>query len=222
MLVLLPLLAHIVAPSAGAKAAGRCVASAPQPSQPPLRATPTARCSYGAGALNRRILSLVRQAPRTLEVATVERVFGLPRLHTLYDSPRSAAYSTILSGSADTWQAMLWFDEDFFPTDRARQPRFTGGLRPTRLQPRRRGTLQVGIQWLRPEEIRPGSAACLPNGTLAAAARGAGWRVSWETALVMDGPQRPVLSLTRGRGSITVAADAPCVTSFEIVYAGES
>ena len=222
MLVLLPALALLAAPSSGARRAGWCAAAAPQPSQPPLRATPTARCLYGAAALNRRILSLLRQAPGTLEVATIERVFGLPRLHTLYASPRSAAYSTILSGSAGTWQAMLSFDEDFFPTDRARQPRFTGGSRPSRLQPRRRGTLRVGLQWLRPDQIRPGSPACLPNGTLAAAARRAGWRVSWGTALVMDGPQHPMLSLTRGRGSITIAADEPCVTSFEMTYAGES
>lgn len=222
MHLLVPLLSLIAAPSSGAGAAERCATTAPQPSQPPLRATPATRCPYDAGAFNRRTLSLLRQPPGTLEVATIERVFGLPRLYTLYDSSRSAAYSAILSGSPDAWQAMVSFDEDFFPIDRARQPRFAGGLRPTRLQPRRRGTLQVAIQWLRPNEIRPGSAACLANGTLAAAARRAGWRVTWETALVMDGPQRPVLSLTRGRGSIIVAADEACVTSFQMIYAGAS
>lgn len=185
-----------------------------------MRPTPTALCAYGAADLNRRILSLLRQSERTLEIETVERIFGLPRLYTAYDAPRSADYFVILSRQpgGERWRAMLSFDESFFPTDRARQPRFRGTMRPRRIAPARRGWLQLRVTWLEPREIRPGTGACLAPDALARGARLRGWRVEPVMPLVMDAAPRPRLEITRGRGTISVplADENPCVTDFDL------
>src|SRR3954467_8151473 len=138
LVTVLPLLALLAAPGPGPRPVQACGSGTPEPSDSPsLRPTPTALCAYGAADLNRRILSLLRQSERTLEIGTVERIFGLPRLYTLYDAPRSADYFVILSRQpgGERWRAMLSFDESFFPTDRARQPRFRGTMRPRRIAP---------------------------------------------------------------------------------------
>src|SRR3954465_6046945 len=154
----LPLLALLTTTGPAPRPVQACVSGTPEPSDSPsLRPTPTALCAYRAADLHPRILSLLRQSEPTLEIDAVERIFGLPRLYTLYDAPRSADYFVILSrqpGGAG-WGAGVSFDESFFPTDRARQPRFRGTMRPRRIAPAGRGWLPLRVAGLQTPGARP-------------------------------------------------------------------
>src|SRR4030095_9802014 len=94
---------------------------------------------------------------------TIERTFGLPRLHTSFDDSRSASYSVIVSGKAgtDPWRVEISFDETFFPLGGSHPARFKGTMRPVRIRRWDRGDIRLSIQWLHATPIRPASRVCL-------------------------------------------------------------
>lgn len=180
-----------------------------------LRPSQTAACNYDVRDFNRRVVSLLDLDVPTLTVDTIERIFGLPKMHTAFDSAWSADYRMTFSGPTP-WQVMLSFDEGFLP--QAGSPRFRGTIRPVLIRTRHRGRISLGIHWFEPSDARPGSSACLSTDSFAREARRRGWRVRQNVYDIADiGPQQ-ILEITRGRVEITLpwSGGQSCITRFEL------
>ena len=218
-LLLLALLAPASA-TAGSPQSARPVCSF-GPEEPSLsdqlRPGLTASCDYGPTELNRRVLDLLRHGGRSLEIAEVERIFGLPRLRTSFDDPRTANYAVVFAAAPGRprWRAMLSFSESYFPIDARRRPRFRGTLRPARIGSRR-GETRLDLTWLEPRELVFGSPACLSTERLIDEEGRSGWRSGTTTRLVLDAGPMPMVELERGRVSAVADFVGPgaCVRDF--------
>ncbi len=159
-------------------------------------------------------------SPSALEVDTIERIFGLPRLHTAFDDSWSADYVVIARGKegADPWQVTISFNEDFFPQGGSHPPRVKGTMRPVRIQPWNRGDIRLSIQWLHALPIRPDSGVCLPNEWLVRGARRAGWRRDVVMEEIADIGPRQRVALEKGRASIWLPFpdDEPCIAALDL------
>lgn len=205
----------LFSPGSAAPARALCTEGEAEAALGPLRPTQTASCNYDIAELNRRILSVLALSPAGLGVETIERTFGLPRLHTSFDDSWNASYSVIVSGKAgtDPWQVEIGFDESFFPQGGSHPARFKGTMRPVRIRRRDRGEISLSIQWLHATPIRPDSGVCLPNDWLVRGARRAGWHREWAMEEISDIGPRQRIALEKGRGRILlpVPDDEPCL-----------
>lgn len=158
------------APAPAACRAGPPVDENPPGAAPLLRPTPTAVCVYDLTALYRRLMPLFTARPTNWSVEYVERLLGMPPMHTSYDSARIATYSAILSG-AGGWELRVWVRDAYYPLD-ARPPRFVPGPRPRLLARRRAATVKINLMLDQPGDPVPGAGGSLSvAATLAGAVR---------------------------------------------------
>lgn len=168
-----------------------------------LRPAPIIRCDYSAEELGDRLLTLTaRKAPLRPDIGTVERALSLPRLETAYDASRTASYLVQMKGPADSWHALLSFDESFYPTDAERRPRFRGPLRPTLIDPRIRGEVRLDVRWLGVQDSLAKRPCWLPVTKLERYVKRQGWRQSDAVEIVWDAIVPPSIAFERRIASV--------------------
>jgi hypothetical protein len=183
---------------------GACAEGAAEPSgYTVLRPTKTAHCPYDLTELRGRILKLIAVKEGALRLATIERLFGLPKLETSFDDPRAAWYNVSLTGGRGpgSWKARLDFRESFYPLVDLRPPRFRAGRRPVPLKKGERGDIYFSISMSPLDDVSE-SAGCWPAEQLLGAAAKLGWKD--ETDLGMPPSHGGPRSLVLRRGMLTL------------------
>jgi hypothetical protein len=144
-----------------------------------------------------RLLTLLTVEEGQVDLESTERLFGLPRLHTVYDDPRWTSYSVQVSGGENEtqWTGMITFAEGFYPLVDTRPRYFTGSERPVHLRPGERGDIDLSID-LFAVRVGPESPGCLTLDSFVEQAAATGWKPPDFPVPNAHGP--PTMSLERG------------------------
>jgi hypothetical protein len=176
--------------TAAAQAPGGCAEGEARPSRNPAqRPVQTALCDYDRAELNRRVMSLLDLRRADLSIDNVERLFGLPPIHTLSDDPIVAFYGAGFSATeaAGDWRMMLMFSASFRGHEEPDRPRFTGSMRPVLIDPRDRPSNYMTLEWLAPSNVE--IPTCLRLDPLIEEAKRKGWQFSSELSSITGGMQ---------------------------------
>lgn len=131
-----------------AASASKCVEGTPEPSSAGnVRPMQTGRCPYDVHGAYARLLALLGVKEGRIDLAYVERLFGLPRLYTAYDDPLVDYHAIFLTGGAadSVWKGVLTFHEGFSPLQ-TRPQRSQGSMRPRHVRKGERGDIRLSIQ----------------------------------------------------------------------------
>ena len=181
---------------------------------------PSFVCDYSPLDFKKRLLSLltIREKPPTIE--NVEAAFGLPRLRASISEPRSTFYDEVLGAreGGSGWEVQIGFHETFYPDVSSRPPRFRGSGRPTLIDPRRRGDLQLVIHWLQTGvTTNNGVTGCLTVQELKTVGQRNGWRGSFQEVMISDVGTHPQFVLKHHRSMIGTELDQnDCVQDFTL------
>lgn len=187
---------------------------------------PSLVCDYSSLDLKKRLLSLLGVRGRPLTVEDVESAFGLPKLRASISKPRAAWYDQVLGAreGGSGWEVQLGFHETFYPDVSSRPPRFRSSGRPTLIDPRRRGDLQLTVHWLQTGATNNNDVTgCLTVQELKTVGQRNGWRGSFQEVVISDVGTHPQFVLEHHHSKIGTALDKDdCVQDFTLTRQSDS